>query len=130
MPKDAAEIRALLSQDLPPEELVQELAARGYHMRLPQDTESGDLEIWRTDASGFQSRVNIGVELNPVAGTLLELLRRFAPSPSREDHTLDPANIVERAGDPLPPEARRNCPNCDAVIARDASRCPWCDAPL
>lgn len=43
---------------------------------------------------------------------------------------LTPREILELAGDPLPPEERLNCPNCDAVISRKARQCPWCSVSL
>ena len=39
---------------------------------------------------------------------------------------LTPEEILRLAGDPLPEQERRNCPNCDAVISRSAERCEWC----
>jgi len=35
--------------------------------------------------------------------------------------------IIEKAGDPLPPDKRRSCPRCDAVISQQAARCEWCN---
>lgn len=43
---------------------------------------------------------------------------------------LTPQEIIELAGQPLPVEERRNCPNCEAVISRHAKECPWCSVPL
>jgi hypothetical protein len=43
---------------------------------------------------------------------------------------LTPQEILELAGQPLPVEERRNCPNCEAVISRHAKQCPWCSVPL
>lgn len=43
---------------------------------------------------------------------------------------LTPREILELAGEPLSPEERRNCPKCEAVIARDARQCPWCSVSL
>jgi hypothetical protein len=33
-------------------------------------------------------------------------------------------------GGVLPPERRRTCPKCQAVIPRDSARCSWCGADL
>lgn len=41
-----------------------------------------------------------------------------------------PEVIIQLAGGPLPPEERRKCHNCGAVISRSDTRCPWCSAPL
>jgi RNA polymerase subunit RPABC4/transcription elongation factor Spt4 len=43
---------------------------------------------------------------------------------------LGPEDIIRLAGGPLPPEERRECRNCGAVVSRSESRCPWCSAPL
>ncbi len=43
---------------------------------------------------------------------------------------LTPQEILELAGQPLPVEERRNCPNCEAVISRHAKQCPWCSVSL
>lgn len=43
---------------------------------------------------------------------------------------LGPEDIIRLAGGPLPPEERRECLNCGAVVSRNDSRCPWCSAPL
>jgi hypothetical protein len=44
--------------------------------------------------------------------------------------SLSPANILRMAGGPIPPEERRKCPKCSAVVSRNDSRCPWCSAHL
>jgi tetratricopeptide (TPR) repeat protein len=43
---------------------------------------------------------------------------------------LDPEEILRLAGGALPPEERRECHNCGAVVSRSETRCPWCSAPL
>ena len=43
---------------------------------------------------------------------------------------LYPDDIVRRAGQPLPPTERKECPHCQATISRSATRCPWCSADL
>ena len=43
---------------------------------------------------------------------------------------LDPEEIVRLAGDPLPEDQRNNCPDCKAVISKDAKRCEWCGNEL
>lgn len=43
---------------------------------------------------------------------------------------LSPDVILRLAGGPLAPHERRNCPQCNAVVSRRDSRCPWCSAPL
>jgi tetratricopeptide (TPR) repeat protein len=43
---------------------------------------------------------------------------------------LDPEEIIRLAGGALPPEERRECHNCGAVVSRSESRCPWCSVPL
>lgn len=44
--------------------------------------------------------------------------------------SLSPGNILRMAGGPLPPEERRKCHNCGAVVSRSEVRCSWCSAPL
>lgn len=48
----------------------------------------------------------------------------------RQPEVLTPEDVVRLAGDPLPEEKRRRCPQCDAVVSQDDSRCPWCSADL
>ena len=43
---------------------------------------------------------------------------------------LSPERILRLAGGPLPPEERRNCPKCNAVVSRRETKCPWCSAIL
>jgi uncharacterized Zn finger protein (UPF0148 family) len=43
---------------------------------------------------------------------------------------LSPDLILRLAGGPLPPEERRKCPRCGAVVSRREGKCPWCSAPL
>jgi hypothetical protein len=43
---------------------------------------------------------------------------------------LTPEDIIRLAGGPLPPEERRKCLKCGAVVSRTEARCPWCSAPL
>ena len=43
---------------------------------------------------------------------------------------LSPERILRLAGGPLPPEERRNCPKCGAVVSRREAKCPWCSAIL
>jgi hypothetical protein len=43
---------------------------------------------------------------------------------------LTPEDIIRLAGGPLPPEQRRKCLKCGAVVSRNESRCPWCSALL
>jgi hypothetical protein len=57
-----------------------------------------------------------------------------APANSRdvrpESGRLSPDDVIQLAGGPLPPEERRACPQCGAVIPRSAEKCAWCGAPL
>lgn len=43
---------------------------------------------------------------------------------------LTPEAIIQLAGGPLPPEERRECHNCGAVVPRTEPKCSWCSAPL
>jgi hypothetical protein len=54
-------------------------------------------------------------------------LERSRPSPPPETSV---ETIIRAAGEPLPPEERRRCPQCDATISKYATRCVWCDAWL
>jgi len=57
-----------------------------------------------------------------------------APANSRDvrpqSGQLSPDDVIKLAGGPLPPEERRACPQCGAVIPRSARKCAWCGAPL
>jgi hypothetical protein len=63
-------------------------------------------------------------------------LRLRSPGGLRRPGTgdLSASDVVRLAstlgGAPPPPEERRQCPKCQAVVARTAPRCPWCGAPL
>ena len=50
------------------------------------------------------------------------------PKHSTNDISVD--DILKMAGEPLAEDQRRNCPKCDAVIARNAKRCEWCGQVL
>lgn len=43
---------------------------------------------------------------------------------------LSPDDVIQLAGGPLPPEERRACPQCGAVVPRSAEKCAWCGASL
>lgn len=43
---------------------------------------------------------------------------------------LSPELILRLAGGPLPPDERRTCPKCGAVVSRREDKCPWCSTPL
>jgi hypothetical protein len=43
---------------------------------------------------------------------------------------LTPDEILRLAGNPLPENERRNCPNCDAVVSLESTRCEWCGKAL
>jgi predicted RNA-binding Zn-ribbon protein involved in translation (DUF1610 family) len=43
---------------------------------------------------------------------------------------LSPDLILRLAGGPLPPEERRKCPACGAVVSRREDKCQWCSAAL
>jgi hypothetical protein len=43
---------------------------------------------------------------------------------------LDPEHVIRMAGGAPPVEKRTKCPECEAIVPRDASRCEWCGAGL
>jgi len=53
---------------------------------------------------------------------------RGGTSPTQEP--LSPDEVIQLAGGPLPPEERRHCPQCEAVIPKDAAKCAWCGTSL
>ena len=53
---------------------------------------------------------------------------RGGTSPAQEP--LSPDEVIKLAGGPLPPEERRHCPQCEAVIPKDAAKCAWCGTSL
>lgn len=106
--------------DLPPE-LVDTIGIESPHTPGGLSPE----EIQELEAQGFdffikeEPKLNIGVEnvVQQIPGML------FRQTKADE---LTPEDILQMAGDPLPEELRRNCPNCDAVISQDVKRCEWC----
>lgn len=53
---------------------------------------------------------------------------RGRTSPKQEP--LSPDDVIQLAGGPLPPEERRTCPRCEAVISKGATKCAWCGTSL
>ena len=53
---------------------------------------------------------------------------RGRTSPKQEP--LSPDDVIQLAGGPLPPEERRTCPHCEAVIPKGAAKCAWCGSSL
>ncbi len=55
---------------------------------------------------------------------------RLGGAPRSSSSGLSPYEIVHLAADleggVPPPEKRRRCPHCDAVVASGLERCPWC----
>jgi hypothetical protein len=45
-------------------------------------------------------------------------------------HHLYPDEIIRRAGEPLIPAERMECPNCQATIPLSSTRCPWCSVRI
>jgi hypothetical protein len=58
------------------------------------------------------------------------LWAQYTNQPASPQDLLTPERIIKLAGGPLPEDQRRPCPHCDAVIPQDATKCPWCGAPL
>ncbi|MGC9348251.1 MAG: hypothetical protein ACP5JG_08960 [Anaerolineae bacterium] len=55
------------------------------------------------------------------------ILERSRPSPPPETSV---ETIIKAAGEPLPPDERRRCPQCGATLSKQATRCGWCDTWL
>ena len=116
-----------LPEDDLPEELVQTLGIETSHRPGGLDA----AELRELQEKGLEIPSLDGVEPRIQIGKVLENLPQmmFASSGGREaDLNVD--EILRQAGDPLPEEQRRKCPNCDAVISRDARRCEWCGQEL
>jgi hypothetical protein len=64
----------------------------------------------------------------PPAGSLISSLDEG--DAEVQPGSLNPADILRMAGGPLPPEDRRKCHECGAVVSRNDLRCPWCSASL
>jgi hypothetical protein len=55
------------------------------------------------------------------------------PVTSQQDENhrlLSPAEMIQAAGGPLPPEKRRKCPECGTTVPKQAPRCGWCGTSL
>ena len=130
LPSGAEEIDQLLQAlDLPEvdEELLRRLRERAASVETGKEvaTSSGV----RFQKQSFLERIMRRTSedaLDDKAQTMLAGGVDDLPKPG----SLDPEDIIRLAGGALPPEERRECHNCGAVVSRSATRCPWCSVPL
>lgn len=92
----------------------------------------GDLARWSERQStrpGFLGRL-LGrrQRARPEPGSLTSSFEE--DDAAAQPGSMNPSDILRMAGGPLPPEERRKCRNCGAVVSRRDSRCPWCSASL
>jgi RNA polymerase subunit RPABC4/transcription elongation factor Spt4 len=119
------------------DEVIRELGRRGYTVSTRR-TVSADRQVSvpppaHSEPPGFLDRLLSSLGINLPGGSLWAAGRRglFGWKGVRSRRRwLTPEEIVELAGGGLPPEERRNCPKCDAVVSRKAKRCPWCGFSL
>jgi len=113
-------------QELSDDELFERLKARGIDLDAPEGLRPGERigirrEIRRTDSQdGMPSLRDV------VRGWMDRGVKRSL----EPQEPLSADDIIDLAGGPLAPEERRPCPQCGAVIPRDAARCEWCGRRL
>jgi len=128
--KDGTPRRVVLTSEklheLSDEELFEWLKERGIDLGAPEGLLPGEQigirrAIRRTDSwDGVPSLRDV------VRGWMDRGVKRSLEP--QEPLSVD--DIIDLAGGPLAPEERRPCPQCGAVIPRDAARCEWCGTRL
>jgi hypothetical protein len=109
-PQAAARLRALQAPEASPRSPGQRVAEPYIHAQKPGRL-AGLLRLLGMQVTGLQTPTNAG-DVRPQSGQL------------------SPDDVIQLAGGPLPPEERRACPQCGAVVPRSAEKCAWCGAPL
>lgn len=121
--------RFLQTLDLP--EVRDETAGQPGDREAGHDV-SDDVAQWpevEPERPGFWGRIRGQRQRGrPEVGSLASALDQ--EEGAVQPGSLSPENILRMAGGPLPPEERRECHRCGAVVSRSDSRCPWCSAPL
>lgn len=143
LPPEFKELREQLRRGEPPDDgTIQELRDQGFVVKVPEDPATEAVTIRKPVSSKLEADVFTSVDIAKEPGRLAELLDRFGMDELPAVGSVDvgrrilqpgserPEDIVAQAGGALPPEQRRNCPECDAVVATDAARCPWCGAAM
>jgi hypothetical protein len=129
-PREVGDVDQLL-QDLAlpdlEEETLQQLGEQGM-------VGGASEQILRSSGTGAEDRGLVDRMLRRVRGDALNDELDAAALDQAEDlplpGRLGPEDIIRLAGGPLPPEERRKCLKCGAVVSRSESRCPWCSALL
>jgi hypothetical protein len=108
----AARLRALIPEapESSPKSPGQRSAESHIHAQKPGRL-AGLLRLLGMQVTGLQAPANAG-DVRAQSGRL------------------SPDDVIQLAGGPLPPEQRRACPQCGAVVPRSAEKCAWCGAPL
>jgi hypothetical protein len=109
-PQAAARLRALKVPEASPKSPGQRGAESYIHTRKPGRL-AGLLRLLGMQVTGLQAPAHAG-DVRP------------------QSEELSPDDVIQLAGGPLPPEERRACPQCGAVVPRSAEKCAWCGAPL
>jgi len=83
---------------------------------------------------GFMGELRNLLGMSDSASSTSQATRRatlvgLGKAPTQQE-LLTPEDVIQLAGGALPPAERQTCPRCDAVISRNATRCPWCSASL
>ena len=108
-------------EELPPE-LIKTLGIEAPHPPGGFDTdELKELEELGFDFS-LQQEPDLKIDMGKVVRQIPGMIT--PAKPKKDELSVD--DILRMAGKPLSEDQRRNCPNCDAVIARDVQRCAWC----
>jgi hypothetical protein len=79
---------------------------------------------------GFSIGAAEEMDLSKINKNVIENISSALIGKQNKADELDYQEIVRLAGDPIPEDERRKCPNCDAVISIDTIRCEWCGKNL
>lgn len=130
VPSETDEIDKLLQQlDLGDADgqTLEHLGARGTDAGTSQWPEVSSTA--RTEGRSFLDRV-LGRRSKDAAVSEAQSVLTDQEDDLAQPGQLAPEAIIRLAGGPLPPEERRECHNCGAVVPRTEPKCSWCSAPL
>jgi hypothetical protein len=143
LPPELQEMLRILKEKGPgaiDEEFLQKLRSRGINVSFDADAfDSDDLQALQErgfdihpDPKLSRSSKTVLVKTEQEEEGFLGWLLSKIGSAMLKSGSLPPTEIVTLAGDALPPEESRKCPNpnCDAVISKEATKCPWCGKSL
>lgn len=120
----------------PDGESVQESKGPGFTVSTNQTVSTSEQVTVSPQAqskpAGFLARLlrSLGVKVPHITFRVSHERAPFRLEGVQSGSRLTPEEIVELAGGPLPPEERSQCPKCQAVVSRNATKCPWCGTSL